>query len=450
MNSGGLLLLNLIIAISMVIGIIVVLRWSPMVALILGSLSMGLGSGLGISETVGRISTGFGDLMAGIGLSIGFGVIIGRLLYDCGGAHAVAVGVVRRVPERWAIYGIGLTAFLFSIPVFYDVTFVILVPLALALAAELKRPLPYAVGAVAIGAGAAHTLVPPTPNPLAAASIFQFELGIMVIVGLGVGLTAALAAMKLYFMILDRGLWSQDKDESGDAIASREAVPDREASPALALVPILLALILILTGTIWTALAEEVPPLIQLISNKVVAMLAGAVAAYLVASRTLSSREQEDSVAKAMSSAGVVLLVTGAGGAFGAVIKATGIGGLLAEGVGGSAHSGLMAVLATYFMALVFRVSQGSGTVASITTMTIIAGAHLPAAAGLHPVWLALAALAGGLSIGHVNDSGFWVTTKLSGFTLTGGLKTYTLGELIVSVLVLAITLAGSLALPRF
>jgi gluconate:H+ symporter, GntP family len=450
MTTGGPLVLNLGLSIGVVLGAILVLRWNPMVALILGSLTMGLISGLGVIETVDQITAGFGDLMAGIGLSIGFGVIIGRLLYDCGGARAVAVAIVRRLPEQWVFYGMGLTAFLFSIPVFFDVTFVILVPLALALAAETNKPLPYAIGATVIGAATAHTLVPPTPNPLAAASILGFDLGIMVLAGLAVGLVAALVAMALLFRLLDWGLWSKAHDEAADALIDQEQAPARAASAGLAMLPIALAMVLILMGTLWQAIAGETPVAVQFLSNRVVAMLAGAVAAYLVASSTLTPQEQETSAAQAMGSAGVVLLVTGAGGAFGAVIKATGIGDVLARGIAGTSHSALAAVLATYAIAMVFRVSQGSGTVASITTMTIIAGASLPEVAGLHPVWLALAALSGGISIGHVNDSGFWVTTKLSGLTLTGGLKLYTLGEFIVSLLVLLITVVGSLLVPRF
>ena len=450
MTTGGPLVLNLGLSIGVVLGAILVLRWNPMVALILGSLTMGLISGLGVIETVDQITAGFGDLMAGIGLSIGFGVIIGRLLYDCGGARAVAVAIVRRLPEQWVFYGMGLTAFLFSIPVFFDVTFVILVPLALALAAETNKPLLYAIGATVIGAATAHTLVPPTPNPLAAASILGFDLGIMVLAGLAVGLVAALVAMALLFRLLDWGLWSKAHDEAADALIDQEQAPARAASAGLAMLPIALAMVLILMGTLWQAIAGETPVAVQFLSNRVVAMLAGAVAAYLVASSTLTPQEQETSAAQAMGSAGVVLLVTGAGGAFGAVIKATGIGDVLARGIAGTSHSALAAVLATYAIAMVFRVSQGSGTVASITTMTIIAGASLPEVAGLHPVWLALAALSGGISIGHVNDSGFWVTTKLSGLTLTGGLKLYTLGEFIVSLLVLLITVVGSLLVPRF
>jgi H+/gluconate symporter-like permease len=119
------------------------------------------------------------------------------------------------------------------------------------------------------------------------------------------------------------------------------------------------------------------------------------------------------------------------------VIQATGIANILAENIGDSPGSGVWAVLITYATAMVFRISQGSGTVAAITTMTIMAGAHLAQTVGVHPVWIAMAALSGGISIGHINDSGFWVTAKLSGFSVTGGLKIYTLGEFIVSIIVL-------------
>jgi gluconate:H+ symporter, GntP family len=95
-------------------------------------------------------------------------------------------------------------------------------------------------------------------------------------------------------------------------------------------------------------------------------------------------------------------------------------------------------------------VAQGSGTVAAITTMTIMAGAGLAATVGLHPLWIALAALSGGISVGHVNDSGFWVTTNLSGLTVTGGLKVYTLSLFVVSAIVLAFALLGSAVMPAF
>ena len=102
-------------------------------------------------------------------------------------------------------------------------------------------------------------------------------------------------------------------------------------------------------------------------------------------------------------------------------------------------------MLITYGTAMIFRISQGSGTVAGITTLTIMAGAGVAGAAGVHPVLIAIAALSGAISIGHINDSGFWIVAKLSGFSVTGGLKTYTLAEFIISVILLGCCLLGTL-----
>ena len=450
MISSSLLIIHLLVAVGIILVFILVLRWSPVVALIIGSLYMGLASGISLLDTVSYITSGFGDLMAAIGLPIGFGVIIGQLLYDSGGARSIAVSMVKLFPGKAALYGIGFTAFLFSIPVFFDVTFVILIPLALALVKEINKPLPYAVGAMVIGAAAAHTLVPPTPNPLAAADIFGFDLGIMILAGLFFGLIAATVAMRILFKILDHGLWNKENDQTGEPIQVREEIRGNAPGAALSVLPIITPILLILSGTIYQVFSESVPPLVQFLSHKVNAMLAGTIVAYIIASKNMSGKEMTTSVQKAMSSAGLVLLITGAGGAFGFVIQNTGIGTVLAEGIGDTSNSHIWALLLVYFTGMIFRISQGSGTVAAITTMTIMAGANLATVVDLHPVWIALAALSGGISLGHINDSGFWVTVNLSGFSVTGGLKIYTLGIFIVSIIVLILTLLGSMVLPNF
>ncbi len=397
-----------------------------------------------------QITRGFGDLMAAIGLSIGFGVIIGQLLFDSGGARSIAQSMVKVFPGQRVIYGIGFTAFLFSIPVFFDVTFVILIPLALALVKETGKPLPYAVGAMVIGAAAAHTMVPPTPNPLAAAEIFGFDLGVMILVGLFMGLIGAYLAMKILFFFLDRNFWNKEKDQINEILHVTEEIRERAPGTLVSVIPIITPIFLILSGTVYLAFADAVPLLVMFLSNKVIAMLAGTIGAYLIASRYMKRKEMGNSVQKAMASAGLVLLITGAGGSFGAVIQYTGIGEILAEKLGDTSNSRLWALLITYGMGMIFRISQGSGTVAAITTMTIMAGAHLPEMVGMHPVWIALAALSGGISFGHINDSGFWVTVNLSGFSVTGGLKIYTLGIFFVSAIVFILSLVGGLLMPNF
>lgn len=434
----------LAISIAVILACILVVKLNPTIALVLGCLVMGIGGGLGAASTMSSITSGFGGTLGGIGLSVGFGVILGQLLSDSGGAKVIANTLVNAASEKYALYALGVTAFLLSIPVFYDVTFVILIPLAIAVARQMKKPLPYTVGAMVIGAGAAHTLAPPTPNPLAAADIFGFDLGIMVIVGIVLGLLSAVLAMKVYFLLLDKGLWNKEKDETGvEAYVEPENIGEKQApSFAMAMVPIVLPVVLILLGTVVGAVTKNVPAFISVLSNKTMAMLLGVLSAYIVASVCMDKKERDNSATEALKSCGIVLLITGAGGSFGAVISATGMADTLGGMIQSSSTSPIVAMFVAFFIAAVFRIALGSGTVASITTMNIMAA--VPAAIGIHPVWMAIACLAGSLSCGHVNDSGFWVSANLSGYTITGGLKSYTLGCAIVAVFAMAFAVVGA------
>ena len=435
----------LMLAIIIILFTILQMKLNPAIALVLGSIFMGLAAGLGAPDTISLIGSGFGNLMTGIGLSVGFGVILGQLLSDSGGAKAIAVTMIQATSEKYALYALGITAFLLSIPVFYDVTFVILIPLAIAVSRQIQKPLPYTVGAMIIGAGAAHTLAPPTPNPLAAAEILHFDLGIMVLVGILLGLVAAVLAMKIFFVLLDKGFWNQEKDETGVEVYEEHHHTENEKAPSfgMALVPILLPVVLILVGTVMGAMMEEVPAFVHFLSNKITALLLGALSAYLVSAKALDKDAREQSATEALKSCGIVLLITGAGGSFGAIISATGLADMLAETIQSISASPLIALLLAFVIAALFRVALGSGTVASITTMTIMAS--VPAAVGMHPVWMAIACLSGSLSCGHVNDSGFWVSTNLSGFTVTGGLKSYTLGNAITAFIAMLFAMIGCL-----
>ena len=438
-------LLWLALSIALVVVLILWLKIHPAVALIIGSILLGFALGMPALDVATTLTDGFGGLMTSLGLSIGFGIILGQLLSDSGGAKVIARTIVSLTSERFAIYGIAFAAFVLAIPVFYDVTFVILVPLAMAIAREAKKPMPLAIGAVAMGAGTAHTLVPPTPNPLAAGDIMGFSVGYMVAVGGIVGLIAVILGVALYSRLLPK-IWVDRLDVAEEP--SLQTVPGEDKNPNfwLSLLPILTPLILILSSTVWGAYSEDVPLVVSVIGNKTIALLIGTLVAYLVAATNMSRTEMETSANTAIQSAGIVLLITGAGGSFGAIIKAGGISDMIAEAVAGLGGGHLVALLACYFVGMAFRVAVGSGTVASLTTMTIFAS--LAPAIGIHPVWVAAACLAGALSIGIINDSGFWVTAKIPGFSVTGGLKVYTLPQFIASVFTILFIIIGSYVLP--
>ncbi|WP_076465720.1 GntP family permease [Actinomyces mediterranea] len=438
-------LLWLALSIVVIVALILWVKLHPAVSLIIGTLLLGFMLQMPALDIATTMTEGFGGLMTSLGLSVGFGIILGQLMSDSGGAKVIARTIVGLTTDRFAVYGIAFAAFVLAIPVFFDVTFVILVPLAIAIAREAKKPLPLMIGAVAMGAGTAHTLVPPTPNPLAAGDILGFSVGYMVAVGGIVGLVAVIGGVTVYSWILPK-VWRPSVDVAEEP--SLQEVPGEDKNPNfwLALLPILTPLILILIGTVWGAAAEEVPLVVKFLGDKTIALLIGTIVAYLVASTDLSRSEMETAANKAISSAGIVLLITGAGGSFGAVIKAGGVSDLIAGAVAGLGGGHFVALLACFFVGMSFRVAVGSGTVASITTMTIFAS--LAPTIGVHPVWVAMACLAGALSIGHINDSGFWVTAKIPGFSVTGGLKVYTLPQFTASIITIICVIIGSYVLP--
>ena len=447
--SGITLAVNLAISIAIILFLVLKFKINPVISMILASLYMGISCSLGFMDTITSINSGFGSLMTGIGFPIGFGIMMGQILEDSGAAESLAKSILKAFPGKKAPWALGLTAFLLSIPVFFDVTFVILIPLGIAVAKETKRPLAYFAGAIAIGGVSSQTFVPPTPNPLAAAPILNFDLSYIIIAGTIVGLAAAVFSMFVWFRMLDRpGFWDPNKDETGlldmdAAVVHRVDLP----SPWAAVIPICLPVLAILIGSFWPVVTgSDAPVVIQFISQKTIAILLGLLAAYAILLKRMGWGGLNESVSKSLKQAGVVLLITGAGGAFGAVIQATNIGEVLIAGLTEGQSSTMLILCLTFGIGVLFRVAQGSGTVASITAMTIMAS--VAPSAGCHPVYIALAALAGGNFIGHVNDSGFWVVTNLSGASVTGGLKTYTWNTITLAGMAFILSLVGATVLP--
>ena len=447
--SGITLAVNLAISIAIILFLVLKFKINPVISMILASLYMGISCSLGFMDTITSINSGFGSLMTGIGFPIGFGIMMGQILEDSGAAESLAKSILKAFPGKKAPWALGLTAFLLSIPVFFDVTFVILIPLGIAVAKETKRPLAYFAGAIAIGGVSSQTFVPPTPNPLAAATILDFDLSYIIIAGTIVGLAAAVFSMFVWFRMLDRpGFWDPNKDETGlldmdAAVVHRVDLP----SPWAAVIPICLPVLAILIGSFWPVVTgSDAPVVIQFISQKTIAILLGLLAAYAILLKRMGWGGLNESVSKSLKQAGVVLLITGAGGAFGAVIQATNIGEVLIAGLTEGQSSTMLILCLTFGIGVLFRVAQGSGTVASITAMTIMAS--VAPSAGCHPVYIALAALAGGNFIGHVNDSGFWVVTNLSGASVTGGLKTYTWNTITLAGMAFILSLVGAAVLP--
>lgn len=440
------LVLHLVIALVITLFLVIRFKLSPVFGLILGALYYGIATGTGALKTASLIGEGFGATMRGIGLVVGFGVIIGQLLADSGAVNSIVRTMLRIFPQKRSPEALCATSLVVSTPVFFDVGFIILTPIAKRLGKVIKENLPIVIAPLVIGLGTAHMLIPPTPGPLVVADTLGVPLGQMILGGFIVGIPAAFLALFIYKIIARRaGFWKPDDEEElplekqvpAAEIAAQETAAAEAAgrgpSFGLSILPVLVPVILIvLASLVPLILGPEPGPfgnLLRFIGDRTIALLIGALLALLVASAAMDRKNLPVSVEKALTSAGVVLLITGAGGSLGAVLGASNIGKVLAEGMI-SYH--IPAVLLAWIIASVIKIAQGSGTIAIITTANLMA----PVAAQLNipGIWLALAIGSGALFGCHVNDSGFWVVSKIAGLTTKGGFKIYSLATAINAI----------------
>lgn len=441
--SDSIVLLHTAIAIILVILLLVKWRINPGIGLILGAIYLGIATLPELKDVMATIVEGFGNIMRGVGLVIGFGILLGSLLYASGGAHRIAESILHAFGQKNAPAALTAAGLSISTPVFYDVGYVITTPIAKTIASKTAYSIAILGAALVIGLGIAHTFIPPTPGPLAGAEILGVSLGEIFLYGAFVSILTAFISLYIYIKIASRpNFWNKEKDE--DHVGSQQEIEsdDIKHRPSLfaSLVPILLPIILILSGTFSQAFGFEADWL-SFISDKNTALLIGLLSAYWLAKRVLSVKELNKALDEGMKSTGVVLLITGAGGSFAAVIQSAGVGDIIGAYFSQNSGGTYSIILLVWLIAGLLRGAQGSGTVAMITAASIVAPAIADGLVEVAPVLVALAAFSGTLIAAHINDSGFWITTKLLGLSTTGGLKVYTIPCAIVSIISLVIIL---------
>ena len=435
------LILVLILSLLIMLVMVIKFQMNAALALLFASIIMGIGSGIPLQELVAGLGDGFGDFMNSTGLPIGLGIILGQILYDYGGANAIATSMINGFPKNKVFYAMALASFIVSIPVFFDVTFILLAPLGIAVAREIKAPMYKVCIALLIGAVLAHTCVPPAAGPLAAAGIMNVDVGMMIGVGVVMAVITLLITVNLTARLFVGRFWDPETDETGEVKIESTVAPlipkDKKAPGALiSMIPILVPVVALLIHTVFKSVLGEMPEIVGFLGSKTISMLMGVVAAIMIAKTRLDWGALSRSCNTALDSVGVVLMITGVGSAFGRILSLSGVTDAITQGISGMNASITVVIIIAYLIAMVLRVAQGSATVACVTAVSIIT--ETVAALGYNPLFVCLAACAGAISIGHVNDSGFWIVASRCGFTVKGGLKCITLVELIMSLILLA------------
>jgi GntP family gluconate:H+ symporter len=438
------LLLVILLGILFIVFATAKLKLHPFLSLLIASFGVGIGANLPLEKLLTAISDGFGGLMGNIGIVIVAGTIIGLIMEKSGAALKMAEVVLRIVGEKHPQLAMSLIGGIVSIPVFCDSGYVILSSLKKSLARRAKVPLASMAVALATGLYATHTLVPPTPGPIAAAGNIGASqyLGTVILFGLiiciPVILVGYLWATKVAVKIQIEG---EDQPEGSQDISQAFT---QLPSTFLSFFPILLPLLLIGLGSVVTfmELKGSFATFLTFIGSPIVALLFGVLASFLLIPNALRlSSEKVDQplttwVDEAIRSAGPILLITGAGGAFGSVIKATPVANLIKSFAQGDLFSGVFFILFPFLIAAALKTAQGSSTAALVITSALMAPL-LPEVGitGAIPLTLVVMAIgAGAMVVSHVNDSYFWVVTQFSNMKVTDAYKAQTMATLLQGV----------------
>jgi gluconate:H+ symporter, GntP family len=438
-----------VVAIVLVIGLIIRFRVDPVISLILGSLYLGLASGVGFTETLGAITSGFGEIMTKVGLLIGFGVVIGSLLHATGAFKRMVSALVSAVgPKRLPYAMAGAMSTIFP-SIYVDVQVVLAAPVARTAAPHLgPNGLPLLAGAIGTGIFSGYVFVVPGLAVILIAGQVDVSLGAWLLTGLAIGLTTALLTTFLFQMLLRFNYWKRDTDEEpDDAMLEMEASDDAAADNApgllVSVAPIIVPLLMIAFGA-FAKLAGVSNDFIAFIGNANLALFVGLLGVYLLARRLIGAERTGVALSEGFRTSGEILLITGVGGSLGAVITASGMGDelgrLFSADAGGPV---LLTILLAWFIAAVLHLAIGSVSVAALTAAGIIGPivSQLP----VPPVVIGLAIASGALFAVQVNSNFFWMFKALLGLSTKGALKTLTVVTSLASVVSLPLVILASL-----
>lgn len=453
----GLGILLVIFAISLIFVLVSIIKFNlhPFLALLIGGLIMGILAGLPLTQVADGLASGFGSTMQGIGILIILGVGLGHLLHISGCTGQIAALMLRLTGQKNANLAVNLTGYIVSIPVFFDAAFVILVNLVKSLSRKGKIPFVSLVTSLSVGLIVTHAMVIPTPGPIAVAGTMGVNIGFFLIYSIIVSLPASLVGGVLYGKYLGKKPgYAEDFANAFDDIDEGEITESADLpTGGMGIFLIFLPIIIILVGTVVSMFLEKGTSayiFFSFIGNKNIALLIGLLAAFFSLKKYIKVSFNEV-VTEAATQSGIILAITGAGGAFGAIINATGIGEKLVGGMSGMTQgAGIAMIVAAFVISQVLRAAQGSTTVALVTTSAIFS----PIVAGMatvSPILVALAICAGGIGLSLPNDSGFWVINRFSKFDVPGTMRVWTAGGTVAGVTALVIIVVLSLfttALP--
>ncbi len=450
MSPNTRLLLYAFLAVVALVVLIARFKLHPFIALIAVSLALGIAAGMPLGAVVKAFQDGVGGVLGFIAIVVALGTMLGKMMAESGGATHIATTLIAMFGETRVHWAIMVVAFIVGIPVFFQVGFVLLIPLVFTIARRSGLSLVKIGIPLVAGLSVVHGMVPPHPAAMLAVGAYEANLGRTIAYAILVGLpTAALAGPIFASWIAPRIALPVENPIAAQfvgATGGTGGIPRDLPSFGISLFTVLLPVILILgasTADVALDSASTLRRALDFVGSPIVALLV----ALLFSFWSLGYRQHftRDRILKfagdCLAPTATILLVIGAGGGFNKVLLESGVGKAIADVALGSHASPL---LLAWTVAALIRVATGSATVAMTTAAGIVAPIAA-AAPGTSPELLVLATGAGSLVMSHVNDSGFWLIKEFFNMTVPQTLKTWTVAETIIGVAGLAFTLVLSL-----
>jgi gluconate:H+ symporter, GntP family len=446
MTADARLLLYALVAILALIVLIARVKLHPFISLVVVSLTMGLVAGMSPEASVKAFLDGTGSVLGFIAVVVGLGTMLGKIMAESGAATRIATSLIDLFGEKQVHWAIMFVAFIVGIPVFFQVGFVLLVPLVFTIARRTGMSLVKIGIPLVAGLSVVHGMLPPHPAAMLAVTAYKADVGRTMLYGLLVGIpTAALAGPVFAPWIARRISLAKESPLAAQLGGeSTQEMPGFWISTFTVLVPVILML-LWSAAQIFLPATSPLRPAFAFIGQPVVALLLALLFSFWSLGRTRKlTREQLLKFCNdCLAPTATILLVIGAGGGFNQVLVQSGVGRAITTFAIG-AHTSPM--LLAWGVAALIRVATGSATIAMTTSAGIVAplAASLP---GTNPELLVLATGAGSLVLSHVNDAGFWLIKEFFNMTVQQTLKTWTVAETIIGIAGLGFTLLLGLAL---
>lgn len=419
--SGNQMIIGMIVGIILLVYLILKTKFHTFLALIIAAVVIGLVGGMNPNDVISSITSGFGSTLGSIGIIIGFGVMMGQLFETSGAAKRMAFTFLRLFGKDKEEAALAVTGFLVSIPIFCDSGFIILAPLARALSKQTKKSIVTLGIALASGLVVTHTMVPPTPGPVGVAGIYGANVGSVILWGIVIAIPMVLSIMP-YAKKMGKQIY-QLPAEDGDGWIRPDSFHTPEnldssfnesdlPSTFISFAPIVAPIILILLNTVGAVLKFSglFGTIIRFLGNPLIAVAIGLIIAIVTLTKSNSRQETLQAMEKGIASAGIVILVTGGGGALGAVLRNSGVGEYIASFI---ADSNMPVLFLPFLISTMMRFIQGSGTVAMLTSASITA--PIMSTLGVDPVFATLSACIGSLFFSYFSDSFFWVVNRTIG-----------------------------------